>query len=75
MLILCTLHLQGIEKELIKLQHLIDHANEKGWRREYPLNRMVVNIAKYSIIIVLLFMCYYGCSKGFWAMLKIVIRS
>lgn len=28
--------LQWIDKEVLKLQKLIDRANEKGWRREYP---------------------------------------
>ncbi|PIA40638.1 hypothetical protein AQUCO_02400005v1 [Aquilegia coerulea] len=29
-----------IKKELVLLQKLIDHANEKGWRREYPFHSL-----------------------------------
>jgi hypothetical protein len=27
---------QGIDKELQRLEKLIERANEKGWRAEYP---------------------------------------
>ncbi|KAJ8504077.1 hypothetical protein OPV22_004963 [Ensete ventricosum] len=34
-----------IDKEIVKLQKLIDRANEKGWRREYPFES-IVNIER-----------------------------
>lgn len=30
--------LQWLAREIPMLQNLIDRANEKGWRREYPFN-------------------------------------
>lgn len=32
-----SLIFQSINKELLKLDKLIERANEKGWRKEYPL--------------------------------------
>lgn len=36
---ICNLiSLQWIPREISRLQKLIDRANEKGWRREYPFH-------------------------------------
>ena len=33
---------QWLARELVQLQNLIDRANEKGWRREYPFLIFIV---------------------------------
>ncbi|KAM7474530.1 hypothetical protein LguiB_021773 [Lonicera macranthoides] len=56
-----------IAKELALLQILIDRANEKGWRREYPFNTkikaVIACIERASIIVTLNHRCFtlYEC--------------
>lgn len=40
--------LQWIDKEIVRLQRLIDRANDKGWRREYP-SKYFIYIHAYNL--------------------------
>jgi len=55
LLILTFLHhilnwLQWLVRELALLQNLIDRANEKGWRREYPF-KMHISLIMVEILL------------------------
>ncbi|MCL7023432.1 hypothetical protein MKW94_014280 [Papaver nudicaule] len=39
-----------IERELALLQNLIDRANEKGWRREYPSSQCYFNVIHETVV-------------------------
>jgi len=38
---------QWLARELTLLQNLIDRANEKGWRREYPFQLFIIQFFLY----------------------------
>lgn len=45
--------LQWIEREIVLLQKRIDHANEKGWRKQYPFIYLKAPLFKSA--------SFYGC--------------
>lgn len=45
--------LQWLARELALLKNLIDRANEKGWRREYPFSISIDYVVSFSAFLIL----------------------